>query len=786
MISMKAYGRSRKTFFNIFIAITINVVFVTIVLTVALYNIFENMSLTYLNNANVRLLSQTNNTLKYIDTSVKTISMSILMNNDVRFLLYNNGDDIFSVYNALNRVENTVSSIPYIDSVYLYNSSQDLYYTTTTNRSSTKKDFFDTEINQLIDKPGVMQYTLLPRKIPSYDLKGEFQIVYTYIFFDRSITGSAKNDAIIVNIKTDWFNEQIKSLNTLSSYYSDKKNFNLIIDNNGKIVNHPDKQFFLKDISSEAYIKKILSSNKNSGYFLGAVNNEKSIISFYSPIHDLGWTYINITPYSAVIAQMKVIKSVAILLCLLMIFIGFIISFLLSKKVYNPIDMLVKNVKRFFQGTETLSQTLDEMKFISESFDRTVKKVNALESFRINNYQFLRQEAIKDILLNDMTNLEELTKQFDGLDSLFSSGQQLCLIIFKIDHFRQYLEKNNSTDQSLMRFAICNISSEILFNQYPCETIDMGYDHIVVILRLPVEISNLEQIECTLDSHIRQIQITYKDYYQISLSSTISSCTHDFSLLSTLYNDTLNISNFRLTYGHGSIIYTDSIKSMTFIEFKYPYDKQQILNEALKLGMLLQAEEILEEITTIICSFFYANIILSYTMLASSIFNTINIIECNRNISFGLDYYSFNKTISNLETIDEINLEFKVLLKTFAFTINSAKNNETASMIESISHMIRNNYMDINLSLEQIADHYKMSPNYLSKIFKEKTMYSIADYIINIRLENAKELLINSNKNINEISELIGFVNTKYLFKVFKKKFGVTPREFRLKNTINI
>ena len=84
------------------------------------------------------------------------------------------------------------------------------------------------------------------------------------------------------------------------------------------------------------------------------------------------------------------------------------------------------------------------------------------------------------------------------------------------------------------------------------------------------------------------------------------------------------------------------------------------------------------------------------------------------------------------------------------------------------------------ISLEAIASNMYLSPIYISKLFKEEMGDSPINYLISIRLKKAASLLKDSNLTITEISSLTGYENTYYFSRLFKKKYGVSPKEFRL------
>lgn len=87
------------------------------------------------------------------------------------------------------------------------------------------------------------------------------------------------------------------------------------------------------------------------------------------------------------------------------------------------------------------------------------------------------------------------------------------------------------------------------------------------------------------------------------------------------------------------------------------------------------------------------------------------------------------------------------------------------------------------LSLNEVAMEFNFSPGYLSQLFSENAGEGFVEYITNLRIDLSKDLLLNTDKKIYEISNELGFENAFYFSKVFKKVVGVSPRDFVRNNT---
>jgi YesN/AraC family two-component response regulator len=90
----------------------------------------------------------------------------------------------------------------------------------------------------------------------------------------------------------------------------------------------------------------------------------------------------------------------------------------------------------------------------------------------------------------------------------------------------------------------------------------------------------------------------------------------------------------------------------------------------------------------------------------------------------------------------------------------------------------------VNLSQQSIASSVKLSSAYIGKLFKEAYSQSITEYINDVRLGRAQQLLEQDKYTIIEIMERCGYSNQSYFFRLFKGKFGSTPKEYRLKKSL--
>lgn len=101
-----------------------------------------------------------------------------------------------------------------------------------------------------------------------------------------------------------------------------------------------------------------------------------------------------------------------------------------------------------------------------------------------------------------------------------------------------------------------------------------------------------------------------------------------------------------------------------------------------------------------------------------------------------------------------------------------------ADSTERVIRYVRENYC-LEISLQELAGKFYIDPDYLSLCFKKRTGINFKEYICDLRIRKAEELLMRPEFKITEIAELVGYHDSGYFIKVFKNKLGCTPRQYR-------
>lgn len=125
--------------------------------------------------------------------------------------------------------------------------------------------------------------------------------------------------------------------------------------------------------------------------------------------------------------------------------------------------------------------------------------------------------------------------------------------------------------------------------------------------------------------------------------------------------------------------------------------------------------------------------------------------------------------------------ELTILLGNFisdCFELCDSRSQRDGKIIETAKEYIEENYSN-PICLEDVANIVYLNPTYFSVFFKNKTGINFSDYLINYRIEIALKLLKDVSLSISEISEKVGYKNTRYFSRLFKKVVGISPSVYR-------
>ncbi len=241
------------------------------------------------------------------------------------------------------------------------------------------------------------------------------------------------------------------------------------------------------------------------------------------------------------------------------------------------------------------------------------------------------------------------------------------------------------------------------------------------------------------------------------------------------YNEALD----SLTMTTGSVVHSSDVSIGCEYEDDYPVDIETALFENLRQGKIDEAMSN--------ANLFFDWMMENYKNFADDIkLKTLEFVLRAESLAYEKtgDLYKFRSREDYLKFINNAS-DYDTLRKWFVDKISEAcqnvmyrKEKRSYGVVDRALSYIQNNYQK-DISLEDVSREVDISPYYFSKIFKDSTGENFIEYLTNLRIEKAKDLLDNTDLSMKEICSEVGYANQNYFSRIFKKNVGVTPTEYK-------
>lgn len=775
--NMKLFGvKVPKTLARIFLSIAISMMALIIVIANILYINYDKIGIKTAYDFNIKYLRQVSHNITYINDFVKRYCVAQFNSPDMQKFIYSRemGDELyFDFIRSIGELQNSTLVYPMIHTVVVYNGFQDKVYST-----SSMEGALDKELNDIFKQPAkVPVLQPIPRIITtdiySRDQNSPQKSIKLLTFFMTEYESSYNlfKSAFAVNVNTEWIFNNLKSEITNESKL-------MLVDYNGIIIADESNSIRPFEQIDEQYMHGILDQGENGGSFVVQTLSGKKVVTCLK-IPEYNWILVNEQNYDSVSSHLNQVRNYTILAVIGFVLLALIAASFVSKSIYNPIRNVVNEIRGSLANSISSQGSESDTEYIQKAFDISMQQIRDLEKYKNNTRDVLKENLIKTLLIDSTTPMLQLSEEnMEDISSLLVGEGIMSIILLKIDQYSAFSEAD-SEHRKLTRFIIANSLSEKFADSYLMDVVPMGNGEFVVVLNLGQKEDDNHYN--TIRDGIAEVQDYVRKMTGFSFSAFISETAAGKDKLYRCYRDLNQVVKYKMMYGPGCILNQKDIEDKEKdSKGKYPQEAETKIMEALKSENLSVAINEFDRFITQITKMNIDNFMASLSRLALSIDRIVNQINMNRIGEISISFNDFYGKLLSMENIEDIKADFNSLINAIVNQQKAVTNNRGNHIVSSILEYIQQDYGNKNLTLKDIASKIKMSYGYLSVTFKESTNMSLAEYLNEYRLNKAAEFLRITDYSVLEIMDKVGYDNESKFYRLFKKYYGTTPREYRL------
>lgn len=514
---------------------------------------------------------------------------------------------------------------------------------------------------------------------------------------------------------------------------------------------------------------KLVSSADHTEYVFSYIDSSESELRYVTAIPQ--------DVLQAPIGDMRHFAQIMIYICVsvaLMLIVG------LTYSNYRPIRNIAHQFDDDAEMAEEAVAKMGAYAYIEHSIRRITSKNEQFQA-TLDNYQPLfRSNFLLKLVDGTVTDLSVIASALDSYRIQFTPSSDFTVLLFHIEDSSRFVKDNSEKERNYVRLILSNIGEELAEKIGTGCMVETSMQTFCLILNLFP--ASLDEEEKAVREVAEQVKGEIERYFDIIMTVAIGGIFFGFEGIHQSYQEACRALDYRMIQGISTIIYADDLKQATST-YCYPNEEEFYLMNFVRSGDYNQAEKLLNDLfdenfkirrlsPSIGKCFFFDVISTAVKLLdvmnveGESVFQDTNPVE----------------ELLVCDTVDQMQKKMLDIFKRLCECVNDHKKSHNRELKEEILTYIEDNYTDVNLSQTMIADHFGISPNYLSNFFHEQTGEKMSAYISRQRVEKAKELLRDTDKNMSTIAYAVGLGSDLSLIRIFKKLVGLTPGQYRSQN----
>ncbi len=521
-----------------------------------------------------------------------------------------------------------------------------------------------------------------------------------------------------------------------------------------------------------------LNLSEGSSNFSSELGREKvEICCKQSPQFD--WQYVKISFANEFWRDTNFMLRLSIFGILISLLLGGLCIWGIIRINYTPLEHILSLFRKI--GAEEKEVNIGEYQYIEKNLKTVlVQKENAVETLE-RHRKPLQTLFFAQLLKGETEKIPFIEEAAANLDIHFVS-QKFAVAALYIENYDMLFAEEHmapAQQEEMSRFILSNILEE-LFGECGYARLTVVDQNLVLLIN-PTEAAAQSWTK-TVTEKLNYAHAFILDQFGLLFREGVSSLYAGAEMLESAYREAVGIVEYKVLVDDDKVIFAQDIpnaQAQGTERYGYSIDLEKKLVSVIQSGNADEGEATLNEIFD---SLRESNIVdlnvVKYFLfdIGSTMLKTMAEIYTQWEEE-NIKQINYVQQLLDTNSITKIQEGLQSLLREFCGKMTAEKGEKEIS--ERVKLYIRENYMDVNLNVAALGPIFGIVSKYLSRLFKEATGSGLLDYINQVRIDEAKKLLVHTELKMEEVSERVGYSNISTFLRVFKKYTGTTPGKYR-------
>lgn len=431
----------------------------------------------------------------------------------------------------------------------------------------------------------------------------------------------------------------------------------------------------------------------------------------------------------------------------------------------------------------TSKELIKILKEVKEKLDLEIRKrrdFQRLKEYYDKSYPLMKDKFLEALVKGEYVQ-EDIYKWLDYY-KVDLKGKMFLISVIKIDNFYKERKNINFEETEFKKISLLNMVTEVN-SRNNIGIFFLMNNHAVVISKTN-KTCEREFIQETI-LKLEEIRQGVEKFLQFTVTIGVGHVCNNLSDIQSSLKSALNAYDYKLAMGNNQVIYINDLEEVNNEDFELSEIQQRQLMRILKVGSKEDFFKFTDEIFNKIAKHNGEEnerqiFILELFTIVLKTAKEMKIDLCN----VYEDEVNLFNIMEKFNQLEYSKNTFNSIGEKIIECISEGRKNTEISIISKAKAYVKENYTDCDFNIDKLSKYLHYSPNYFSTVFKKETGEAFMNYLLDIRIEAAKDLLLTTDMKTLEIALEVGFASPNYFSFCFKKKMNISPSKYRKTNKL--